>query len=388
MKKATIIFFLIPILFVQALLLCAIPNSNGSSTEAGTIHIDWVDPSGGAFFDTQLTAANFSVSWSMNPDLPPWAEDDPSASNHLEWLTIKVNSYFWNPETNGWEYASASHGFGQTWQSKPPQQQAVLPGRILLSPIPHLNESSDVTIRFIAEMKCGDSYGISADWYSESAVIEHSYSYVPPVIPSFSVTPINPKEGDTIRCTSTVATASPEIQLTNYKWELYDPLNSPWANTLGEGANVTSVEWSPQSYWPPIAGKYNITLTATCKWENVSYISDRSYWSTTIEKNVEIVSSSKLVNASFTIEPANPSTNDIVYLNDTSTAAFPKNDIRWRVNGELLWIFGAYKQISYRYDTNFNEIGWNWSNPSVGTYNVSLWINTTGGYTDSVERTV
>jgi len=385
MKKATIIFFLIPILFVQALLLCAIPNSSGSGTEAGTIHIDWVDPSGGAFFATQLTAANFSVSWSMNQDVPPWAEDDPSASNHLEWLTINVDSYLWNPETFSWDYASASYGFGLTWQSKPPQQQAVLPGRILLSPIPLLNESSDVTIRFVAEMECGDNYG--SNWYSESAVIEHSYSYVPPVIPSFSVTPINPKEGDTIRFTSTGVKASPEIEITNYRWVVYDPLDSSWANTLGEGANATSVEWEPHAYWPPFAGTYNITLDVTCKWENVAYISDTSYWSTTIENELVVLSAAKPVNASFTIEPANPTISGTVYVNDTSTSAFPKNEIRWAVNGEPLWSFEKVNSISYTYDGAYNQIGWNWSNPSVGIYNVSLWINTTAGYNDSVEKT-
>lgn len=385
MKRATIIFFLVSILFVQALLICAIPNSSGSGAEAGSIHIDWVDPSGGTFFATQLTAANFTVSWSMDPNVPPWAEDDPSASNHLEWLTINVDSYLWNPETFSWDYSSAAYGFGLTWQSKPPQQQAVLPGRILLSPIPLLNESSDVTIRFVAEMECGDNYG--SNWYSESAVIEHSYTYVPPITPSFTITPQSPKEGDTIRFTSTGVKASPEIEITNYRWVVYDPLDSSWANTLGEGANATSVEWEPHAYWPPFAGTYNITLDVTCKWENVSYISDTSYWSTTIENELVVLSAAKPVNASFTIEPISPTINDILYFNDTSTSAFPKNEIRWAVNGEPLWSFEKVNSISYTYDGAYNPIGWNWSNPSVGTYNVSLWINTSAGYNDSEEKT-
>ena len=387
-KKIAIVIFLISTLLSQALVLWAVPNSNGGTgTEAGDIHIDWVDPSGGAFFATQLTAANFSVSWSMDQSIPPWAEDDPSASNHLEWLTINVGSYIWNPDTSNWEYASAGYNFGLTWESKPPQQQAVIPGRIILSPVPRLNESCDVTIRFVATMECGDSYG--SNWHSESEIIERSYTYVPPITPSFTITPENPKEGDTIKCNSTVIKASPEIEITNYRWEVYDPLDGSWVNVLGEGANATSAEWDPHDTqnWPPFAGRYNITLMVACKWENVSYISDNSYWSATLEKDLEILPNAEPVNASFTIEPASPSINDVVYFNDTSESAFPENEIRWEVNGEPLEDFEDVNSISYKYDDNYNKAGWSWSNPSAGTYNVSLWINTTAGYTDSAEKT-
>ncbi len=384
-KKVAIVIFLISILLVQALLLWAIPNSSGGSGEAGIINIHWVSPGGGDYFATRITATNFTVGWSIFPDLPPWAEDDPSASNHLEWLTLSVSSYLWNPDTVSWEFAPASYGFGVSWESKPPHQTAQIPGFITLSPIPDRDKSSDVRIRFVAKMECGDSYG--TNWYSESAEVEKSYRYVPPITPSFTITPTNPKEGNTIQCTSAVVTASPEIEIINYRWEVYDPLDGSWVNVLGEGANASSVEWEPHAYWPPSAGRYNITLKAACKWENVSYISDKSYWSTTIEKDVEILPTAEPVNASFTIEPANPSTHNIVYFNDTSKSAFPKDDIRWKVNGDSLWNFRLLgNDISYKWD-NLNQIGWNWSNPSTGTYNVSLWINTTAGYTDSVERT-